>query len=154
MEPLLHNIHLKFPTHGPWTHITPRFLLGNGWSYSLLTSVTFKDHCNKFPTQISSRNSQPFLQKLQLKSLSEHIKMAASLLPGMVQSSQVKSLAHLVFRLFGARTWCFCEIMMSFDGDTPQKLGIPCNFGRFCLVMCIPITKINVTIPVLLKILF
>ena len=54
---------------GPWTHITLRFLLGNGWSYSLLASVTFKDHCNKFPTQISSRNSQPLLQKLQLKVL-------------------------------------------------------------------------------------
>ena len=35
-------------------------------------------------------------------------------------------------------------------GETPKK----CDFGRFHLIMCIPITKINVTIPVLLKISF
>ena len=66
----------------------------------------------------------------------------------------VKSLAHLVFRLFGwdydvsARLWCH------YKGIPCQKLGKPpknCDFGQFCLVMCIPITKLNVTIPVLFK---
>ena len=66
----------------------------------------------------------------------------------------VKSLTHLVFGLFGVRTWRFCEIMMSFDGNIPPKSGIPHDFGWFHLVMCIPIIKINVTIPVLLKTLF
>ena len=39
-------------------------------------------------------------------------------------------------------------------GGFPQKLGIPLekrDFGRFRLVMCIPITELNDTIPVLFK---
>ena len=61
-----------------------------------------------------------------------------------------KSLAHLIFGLFWwdydvlARLWCHYR-------GIPQKSGIPHDFSWFHLVMCIPITKLNVTIPVLLK---
>ena len=43
-----------------------------------------------------------------------------------------------------ARLWCHLT-------GIPPKLGIPHDFGQFCLVKCITITKLNVTIPVLFK---
>ena len=61
-------------------------------------------------------------------------------------------ISHLL--IFGARTWHFCKIMMSLQGNSLQKLGNPPknrDFGWFHLVKCIPITKLNVTIPVLFK---
>ena len=51
------------------------------------------------------------------------IKMADLLLPGMVQY-QILSQSR-----FRARTWRFCEIMMSFNGDTPQNRG-------FLMILC------------------
>ena len=65
----------------------------------------------------------PLLQKLSLKSLSEqNIKMVAmALLLGITQSHTVKSLTHLVFRLFGQDydviTWEFPAKI----GETPLK---------------------------------
>ena len=43
---------------------------------------------------------------------------------------------------------------MSLQGESPEKSGIPLenrDFGRFRLVMCMPITELNNTIPVLFK---
>ena len=51
-------------------------------------------------------------------------------------------ISHLL--IFGARTWCFCENMMSLSGIPCQNLGKhPENrdFSWFCLIMCMPITK-------------
>ena len=69
-------------------------------------------------------------------------------IPGM------KSLAHLVFRLFG-RDYDVSARLMSLQGISLPKIGEPpknCDFARFHLVICILITKLNVTIPVLFKI--
>ena len=73
--------------------------------------------------------------------------MATRLLPGMVQSSRVKSLT-ISFR---SENVMFSEIMMSLQGNSLQNWGFPTIFGRFRLIKCIPITKLNVTIPVLFK---
>ena len=97
----------------------------------------------------------PLLHKLNLKSLSEPIcqisKMAALLPPG--HCTIITAEISRIF-VFGARMRHFCENMMSLSGIPCQNLGkLPenRNFGRFRPVMCMPINKLNVMIPVLLK---
>ena len=118
--------------------------------------MTSKYHHNQFISQIFNENMLPLFQKLSLKSLSEqNIKMVAmALLLIITQSHTVKSLAHLIFRLFGwdydvsARLWCHYMGIPCQNWGNPLKIAI---FSQFHLVICILITKLNVTIPVLFK---
>ena len=53
------------------------------------------------------------------------------LLLGIAQSHTVKSPAHLIFGLFGRDYDVFSENVMSLQGDSPKKSGIPlknCDF--------------------------
>ena len=159
MHPWLHNNYLKSLTHGHWTHITLRFLLKNYWKLCLFAHTTFKSHWILFILKFLAWNIQPLSQKMHLKIRSEphiwKIKMAdLLLLLGIAQSHTSEISCILVFRVFSARLWRIFENVMSLQWGFPPKLGNPPEnaiFGRFRLVMCIPITKLNVTIPVLFK---
>ena len=127
---------------GP-THL--RFFLQIALSYSLLAWKTSKYHHNKFISQIFNENMLPLLQKLNLKSLSEQTRWLPFFLMGWCNTT--KSLAISFSeqeRDVFVRLWC--HLM-----GIPPKSGIPHDFGRFRLVKCITITKLNVTIPVLFK---
>ena len=90
MEPLLHNINLKFPTHGPWTQITLRFFLENGWLPSLLVNIITKSTLELLKFQFLTQLVALILKYLSLKSLSEQkIKMADLLLPGHCTTSSL-----------------------------------------------------------------
>ena len=71
--------------------------------------------------------------------------------PLCVCKSRLKSLTFSFFRWdydVSARLWCHYMGIPCQNWGNPLKIAIFC---RFHLVMCIPITKLNVTIPVLLK---
>ena len=72
-------------------------------------------------------------------------------LPGIAQQITAEISRNLISQM---RSCHFSEIMMSLQGNSLPKLGKPTEiaiFGQFHLVMCMPITKLNVMIPVLLK---
>ena len=81
----------------------------------------------------------PLLHKLNLKSLSE----GQDGRPPPSWDGAIISRILLQSR-FWVRTWRISKIMMSLSGIPCQNLGKPPenrDFGRFCLVMCMPITK-------------
>ena len=75
--------------------------------------------------------------------------MASLLSPGVVQYHEISRTSR--FRTFLGEIMMFLWDYDVITGGFPKKLGISCDFGPFCLVKCIPINKLNVTIPVLLK---
>ena len=78
-------------------------------------------------------------------------KMAALLLPGHCTTNHGWNLSPSHFR---SENVTFLRDYDVIIGDSCQNLGKPPenrDFGQFRLVMCIPITKLNVTIAVLFK---
>ena len=149
METLLHNINLKFPTHGPWTQITLQFFLENGWLPSLLINIITKSTLELLKFQFLTRLVALILKYLSLKSLSEQkIKMADLLLPGHCTTSSLAiSFSDFFWRDYdiSARLWCHYKEFPAKNWGNPLEIA---NLSWFHLVMCMPITLM---IPVLFK---
>ena len=75
--------------------------------------------------------------------------MAALLPHGMVQYHEISRTSR--FRTFRGKNMMFFRDYDVIIRGYPQNTGIPCDFGRFHIVKCLTITKLNVTIPVLFK---
>ena len=117
---------------------------------------TFKSHWNLFLVIISRLEIAPFCHNISSKFWSEQKSTwwPWHLLLGIAQSHTMKSLAHLVLGLFGQDYDISLRLGCHYKGIPCKKLGKPPEiaiFGRFHLIMCILITKLNVTIPVLFK---
>ena len=111
--------------------------------------MTSKYHHNEFISQIFNENMPPLLQKLSLKYLSEPT--YSDFQDGHSFFLWVLHNHHQNHGWNLSQSHFSNKIMMFFWDYDVITMGIPHDFGRFRIVMCIPITKLNVTIPVLLK---
>ena len=114
MEPILQNMHLKFPTHGSMTQIWVRFFLKNYTKLSLLAHTTFKSHWNLFLVIISRLQMASFCYNIGLKFWSEQIQDGQP--PPSCWHCTITYQWNPLLSHFWIRTWHFCKIMMSLEG--------------------------------------
>ena len=130
----------------------------NTWNYFTKTGLSMYSIILNYLLPTKYQRKIPIMYYLRLKIRSEPHSVFQDGRPPpscwhcTITYSEISCL--LIFGLILVRLWHIFENVMSLHGDSLPKLGKPleiANFSRFRLVMCIPITKVNVTIPVLFK---
>ena len=154
MHPWLHNNYLIFQVDlDPWALPSDFFLkMSNYPVSSLILHLNYITMSSYFEYQVKSSTS--FVTNSLLKFRSEAIFQFSNMAAPSCIDNKLKSLAHLIFALARGENMTFLRDYDVITWDSLPKMGKPPRnrvFGRCHPVMCMPITKLNVTISVLFK---